>query len=153
LKELIKEKVWAIFVDIYAINDDGNLIDLAGLAALIALGSAKMPVYDEKEEKVNREAGLSKNDLPLDKDAMSFNLSVYKIGDSLVLDPNKEEEDSADYKISIAMNSSKDGDKVSSIQKSGEGAISGEDIGDILDLVSKKWTGMKSEVNKFVWGK
>jgi len=37
------EKVWQVFVDIFTINDDGNLLDVAGLAALIALGNAKMP--------------------------------------------------------------------------------------------------------------
>ena len=46
------EKVWNIFIDIYSINDDGNLLDAAGIGALAALKIAKLPKYDEEEEKI-----------------------------------------------------------------------------------------------------
>lgn len=46
------EKVWNVFVDVYTINDDGNLLDAAGIAAVIALKNAEIPKYDEKEDKV-----------------------------------------------------------------------------------------------------
>ena len=46
-----KEKVWMILIDIYSINDQGNLQDAAALAALAALKKAKMPSFDG--EKVN----------------------------------------------------------------------------------------------------
>ena len=44
------EKVWTVFIDIYSINDDGNLLDASALAAVSALLSAKMTKYNEKEE-------------------------------------------------------------------------------------------------------
>src|SRR3989338_5346357 len=37
------EKVWMVFIDIYPINDSGNLFDAASLAALAALKDAKFP--------------------------------------------------------------------------------------------------------------
>ena len=37
------EKVWNVFVDIYSINDDGNLLDAAGIGAVAALKNAKIP--------------------------------------------------------------------------------------------------------------
>src|SRR3989338_251252 len=42
-----KEKVWTVFIDIYSINDDGNLLDAAGIGAIAALKNARMPKYDE----------------------------------------------------------------------------------------------------------
>src|SRR3989344_8376009 len=45
------EKVWAVFIDIYSINDDGNLIDAAGIGAVAALKMAKMPKYNEETGK------------------------------------------------------------------------------------------------------
>src|SRR3989344_7262368 len=42
------EKVWTIFIDICSINDDGNLLDASGIAALSALKIAKLPKYDKK---------------------------------------------------------------------------------------------------------
>ena len=48
------EKVFSIMVDIYSINDSGNLIDASCLAAVLALKTAKMPKYDSK--KIEEEA-------------------------------------------------------------------------------------------------
>ena len=40
------EKVGTVFIDVYSINDDGNLMDAAGIGAIAALRSAKIPKYD-----------------------------------------------------------------------------------------------------------
>ena len=42
------EKVWTVMIDIYSINDDGNLFDAAGIGAIAALKDAKIPKYDKK---------------------------------------------------------------------------------------------------------
>ena len=39
------KKVWTLFVDIYTINDDGNLMDAAGIGAIAAMKTAKLPTY------------------------------------------------------------------------------------------------------------
>src|SRR3989338_1722283 len=61
------EKVWTVYIDIYSINADGNLLDAAGLAAIAALRIAKMPKYDKKEEKIIRGEFTDKN-IPLKKE-------------------------------------------------------------------------------------
>ena len=146
------EKVWQVFLDIYAINDDGNLFDVAGLAALIALGNAKMPVYNEKEGKIEHE--LSKNSLPLNKEALSFNMTLHKIGNKIVVDPSKDEEAISDYRISIAVgDAGKNTPRITAMQKGKKGAINEEDMENILKLVEVKWKEMFPKVKKFVWGK
>src|SRR3989344_3156166 len=42
----VGEKAWFMTIDIITINDDGNLSDAAGLAALAALKSARFPKVD-----------------------------------------------------------------------------------------------------------
>ena len=145
------EKVWQVFLDLCPINDDGNLLDVAGLAALIALGNAKLPVYNEEEDKIEHE--LSKNLLPLDKKAMSFNITLHKINDILIVDPSIEEEKISDYRISIAVADNKGEPRITAMQKGKEGAISAEDMEKILKLVELKWKEMFPKISKYVWGK
>ena len=145
------EKVWQVFLDIYAINDDGNLLDVAALAGLIALGNAKMPVYNKNDEKIEHE--LSKNSLPLNKDAMAFNMTFHKIEDKIIVDASKEEEEISDYRLSVAVADNKGQARITAMQKGKESAMSEEDLESILKLVEVKFKEMMGQVNKFVWGK
>ena len=145
------EKVWQVFLDIYPINDDGNLLDVAALASLIVIGNAKMPVYNEKEGKIEHE--LSKESLPLNKDAMAFNMTFHKIDEQIVVDPLKEEEEISDYRISVAVADNKGEPRITAIQKGKGATISEEDIEKILKLVEQKFKEMMPKINKMVWGK
>ncbi len=145
------EKVWQVFLDIYAVNDAGNLLDVAGLAALIALGNAKMPVYNEEEGKIEKE--LSKDSLPLNKEAMAFSMTFHKIGDALVADVSREEEKTSSYRLTIAVADNKGKPRITAMQKGKEGPISEEDMENVLKLVEDKWKEMFPKISKFVWGK
>ncbi len=145
------EKVWTVFIDLYPINDDGNLLDAAGLAALIALGQAKMPVYDEETDKIDFET--HKGDLPLNKDVMSFNTTFFKIGDNFIIDPTSEEELASDFRISIAVGSDKGKPRITAIQKGESVALSQEDFEKVLELVEKNFKAMFPKIEKYVWGK
>lgn len=122
------EKVWNLFVDVYSINDDGNLLDACVLGAIIALKTAKMPKYDEKNEKVLF-GEWSENKIPL-TEAVPITICVYKIGKSLIVDPTREEEDCAEARISIGRTD----ETISSIQKSGPQEISSEEFKNILEI-------------------
>jgi exosome complex component RRP42 len=147
------EKVWGIYLDIYAVNGSGNLLDAASLAALAALADARIPVYNEEEEKINREQELTDKKLPLNKDAMALNLTFHKIGDKIILDPTTEEEQISDYRISIAVSSNKGKPRISSIQKGKEGAISHEEMETILNLLEHKFNEMYEGIHKKVFKK
>ena len=152
-KLCIKEgkKAWSVMVDLQPMNADGNLLDVAGLAALIALGQAVMPIYDEVEDKVDYEN--HKGALPLVKEAMSFNTTFFKVGDAIIVDPTDEEEKVADYRISIAAASNKGKPVITAMQKGGAIAISPEDIDKILELMEKNFKVMFPKIEKLVWGK
>lgn len=146
------EKVWQIFLDIIAINNDGNLFDVAGLAALIALGKAKMPKYNTKEDEIEHE--LSKNPLPLNKGALSFNMTFHKVGNKIVVDAGLEEEAISDYRLSIAVGEDSNRKiRITAMQKGKQGVVNSEDMENILKLVEIKWKEMFSQVKKYVFEK
>lgn len=138
------EKVWTLYIDIYSINDDGNLLDAAGIAAVVALKNAKMAKYDEKEEKVLF-GEFSDTQVPL-TDVVPIAITVHKIGEHLVVDPTREEEDVSETRVTIG--SSKGA--ISSMQKGNSHTLAQEEFEKTLDLNEKVWNDVFKKIEKFV---
>src|SRR3989344_1236657 len=112
-----KEKVWSISIDIYCINDDGNILDASAIGAVTALKLSRMPVYDEKEEKV-KFGQWTDEKLPLTKN-VPFSITFYKVGDKFVLDPNRDEEDASEARFTLALSCPKKEKIINAMQKGG----------------------------------
>lgn len=139
------EKVWSVFIDVYSINDDGNLVDAAEIGALIALKTARMPKYDEKEEKVIYGEFTDKK-IPLAKE-IPIGITAYKIGNSIIVDPTQEEEDVAEAKMTIG--ASVDG-VIHSLQKGNSKEITIEELDKILEITGKARKEVFSSVKKYL---
>ncbi len=137
------EKVWTVFVDIYSINDDGNLLDAAGIGALAALKIAKVPKYDEEEGKVLY--GEPDRDLPLNN-INPLPVTVHKIGNSLIVDPNCEEEDISESRITIG---SSDG-IISSMQKGEAVPITIEEMNKAVEMATNIWKELFKKFEKLL---
>lgn len=126
------KKVYGIFIDIYVLNHDGNLIDAGFLASIYALINAKLPKIEKigddykivYKEWTNR--GLPLNELP-------FMCTVYKLGDSLFIDASLTEEKAIDAKISVSY-TLKPKPQIHAIQKFGNGTFTLEELEKVLDL-------------------
>jgi len=138
------EKAWFVIIDLVTINDDGNLFDAAGLAALAALKSARFPEYDSETGVVDYKT-KTKESLPLLKEPLP--ITVYKVGKSLLVDPTNEEEKAYDARLTVATDSN---GTISAIQKGGEIPLSIEDISRITDLVLKKAKFLREHLDKVV---
>jgi exosome complex component RRP42 len=125
------EKVWNIYIDIYSLNDDGNLLDAAGIGAVAALRIVKIPHYDEKEEKIDYDKTSTKK-LPLEKNP-PLSITIHKIGDSILVDPTREEEDLSTTRITIGNTEG----IISSVQKGESEALEIEEIKKMIDLHEK----------------
>lgn len=125
------EKVWNVFIDIYSLNDDGNLLDASGIAAIFALKNAKIPKYDAEADKVDHEV-LTKDSVPLAKH-LPISLTVHKIGDNFIVDPTAEEESISETRITIASSNG----TVYSMQKGELKELEIEQFYKILDLIEK----------------
>ena len=135
------EKVWTVFIDIYTINDDGNILDAAGIGAVAALKLAKVPKYDEEKKKVIY--GEYERDLPLKK-INPFAITVHKIGNHLILDPTREEEDVSETRITVG---SSDG-IIYSLQKGNSNYFSVEEIQKAFNIVEKAWKELFKKVEE-----
>jgi exosome complex component RRP42 len=135
------EKVWTIFIDIYAINDDGNLLDAAGIGALAALKVSKLPKYDEKEEKVLY--GENDKDMPLTK-VNPIAITVHRIGNSLIVDPNREEEDLSEGRLTIGISEG----RISSMQKGNAGTFTIEEVEKAVEMADKSWKELFKNLEK-----
>lgn len=133
------EAVYILFVDMYVINHDGNLIDVGGVSALATLVSAHVPEgiigKDGKLEWTGKylTAKTLVNELPL---VMTYG----KIDDIIFLDPNLPEELVSEGRISISVTE----DKITSIQKSGAATFSIDEI----KMLSKKTLELGQKLRK-----
>lgn len=137
------EKVWTVFIDLYSINDDGNLLDASCLAAIAALVEARMPKYDEKTEKVSY-GELTNKKLPLTKN-IPLTFTFHKIGKNIILDPSKEEEESSEARLSLAISGKKDA-IINAVQKGSETAFNEEEIFKIIDMAEEKYKEAEKEI-------
>ena len=122
------EKVWNIFIDVYSINDDGNLLDAGALGAIAALKTTLLPKYDEDEEKVLHKE-LTKTKLPVQK--IPVLTTFGKLSGNLFVDATMREEKEVDARLSIA--TIEDG-TASAMQKGGSGPLTAEEV---IELTEK----------------
>ena len=142
------EKVWSVMIDIYCINDDGNVLDASALGSVVALLVAKFPVYDKKEEII-KYGEFTKEGLPL-SDKVPLTMTFHKIGENLVLDPNRDEEDSADARVTFAITAPKKDKIINAMQKGGITPISIKELDEINKQVEKTYDKLFPEIEKSV---
>lgn len=127
------EKAWLVFIDVYTINDAGNLIDASALAAIAALREARFPKYDKKEERVVYGEFTSEK-LPLKK-ILPMTCTLVKVGKSIIVDPCVVEEKAMDARLTVTI--SEDGN-IHAMQKGGDKSLSLEDIEKMIGIAAEK---------------
>lgn len=136
------KRVWNVFVDIYVIDHDGNLIDASSIAALAALLTARVPraSADPDKGEVVIDRNLSEP-LPITRKVITA--TVARIGDHFVADPSLEEELVADAFITFAF--SEDG-LVTGIQKSGLGGFRPDQLRRAFEIANKAYKSYLASV-------
>ena len=119
------EEVWMCFVDIYALDYDGNLFDAANLAAVSALRTAVIPAeqYGKGENK------------PLPVTCLPISVTEVKIGNTLIVDPNFDEEQISSARLTVTTD---DNGNFRAMQKGGCGSITLDDLDLCLDRAVEK---------------
>lgn len=142
-KELCIEvgsKIWMVIIDITPIAYDGNMLDLGAIAALAALQDARFPELDEHGNVTDT---LSDKKLPLDK--LPVAITVYKYGDTLLVDPTEEEEIHADARLTIA---TIDDGRLCALQKGGEESLNIKEIEKMFELSKKIGSNIREQLKQ-----
>ncbi len=108
------EKVWVLFIDIHALDYDGNLFDAASYGTLAALSCAKMPG--------GKTGGA---DQPLPVDHWPVSVTAAKIQHAIVFDPVLDEERIADARLTVDIDESGD---IRAMQKGLSGSFSYDEV-------------------------
>lgn len=119
------EKIWMVFIDVYVLDHDGNLMDASALGAIAALLNAEIP--NERYE-LGKDAPLPIDDLPVA-------VTAAEINGEIMLDPSLDEELIASTQLTVI--TSKDG-SLAGMQKSGVGMLTFDQIYHVIDIASKK---------------
>ena len=114
------EEVWMCYIDIYAINHDGNLFDAANLAAVAALKSAVVP---------GEQYGKGPNK-PLPVTCTPISVTAAKLGNTLIVDPDYDEEQISSARLTVTTD---DNGNFRAMQKGGCGSISLDELSLCLD--------------------
>ncbi|MFA5364548.1 MAG: exosome complex protein Rrp42 [Candidatus Bathyarchaeia archaeon] len=134
--------VFVVFVDVYVLNHDGNLIDASTMGALAALVNTKMFKYTVEDCAIVKKLGYSP--LPI----MNYPISVTfaKIGNKLILDTGIEEEEVMDARLTVTMD--KDGNICAMQKGGGSGYFTKEEIFDAVQIASEKTVELRKTVVK-----
>jgi exosome complex component RRP42 len=145
------EKVWSIYIDLATINDDGSLIDAGALAAILALMTARFPVYDEEKDIISYGEFTDKK-IPFKMENMPITSTFFKIGDKLLIDPRREEEDTMEGRVTLEISSPGKEEMITAMQKGGEATFTQEEIMTAAEEAVKVFKKFKALIDKEVEG-
>ena len=133
------KKVFVVFVDIYVLNHDGNLIDASALAAVSALLNTKMPNYEVKDGEVIIKQGYT----PLPLKSHPITVTLGKINNKLIVDAWLEEEQVIDARLTMAIN---DEGNICAIQKGCAGYFTQQQILEGMKLAREKAAELRKKL-------
>jgi exosome complex component RRP42 len=132
--QLVIEKdksVIGVFADNVVVDYDGNLFDACSYATTAALLTSKTPTWEMVDDKPSVVEGEEKQ-LPVN--TIPVSVTMGKIGNHIVVDPNGDEWASMDCRITITSDS--DGN-ICALQKGGSDGFTQEEINQCGELSVK----------------
>ncbi|MEM1678021.1 MAG: exosome complex protein Rrp42 [Ignisphaera sp.] len=129
------KRVWSLWVDIYVLDYDGNLIDASMLASMAALANTYIPYYEVDQTTGSIRIDRNKKIMPLPINKYVATITINKIGEYMVIDPTGEEEAIASGSITFSVS---EDNYIVGIQKRGMGTFSTDEIEKALDVALNK---------------
>ncbi len=133
------KKVQVVYVDIYVLDHDGNLIDAAAMAALAALINSKVSKMEVKGDEVVLKPGH--HALPLNNYPVSVTFA--KVDKTLIVDPSLEEEQVMNARLTVTIE--KNGN-LCAIQKGGLYGFTTDELKKAVHLAVEKATENRAKI-------
>ncbi len=118
----IRESGMGLFADSVVTDHDGNLFDTCSYAAVAAILTSKIPKWEMKDDNPVLVEG-QESDTPIT--TIPISVTMGRIGEFIIVDPNLDEWECLDARITIATNS--DGNIVA-LQKGGNDGFTLEQL-------------------------
>jgi exosome complex component RRP42 len=133
--------VRVVFVDVHVLDHDGNLLDASGIGAIAALLSAKIPKVSYNEETGEVEFLEEREPLPVKR--IPIPVTFAKIGGSMLVDPNFDEERVMDGRITITTD---ENGMIPAVQKGEAGSFKLEEVMYAVDTAVEKASLIREKV-------
>jgi len=133
------KSVVTIFVDCNVMSVDGNLFDATSYAVVSALRTAKMKKYVVKDEK----AEATDQMIPVPVERTPVSVTMARIGEKMVVDPNTEEAASMDMRITITTD---DDGNICASQKGEASTISPSQVLEAADMSNRVGKEIRSQI-------
>ncbi|MFB6470676.1 MAG: exosome complex protein Rrp42 [Vulcanisaeta sp. AZ3] len=133
---------WFLWVDIYVLNHDGNLVDASTIAAITAMMNTSLPKVElDPTGNILRIDKSNRTPLSFNVDKLPLTVTHIKIGNVLMVDPTREEEYLSDGTYMVGISSG----NVVAIQKV-NGAFTKDEINNIINDSVNQYTKLKDEI-------
>ena len=119
------EKVLSLYIDIYAVNDDGNLFDATSLAALAALNTTRLSKVEDNAIVYGEYDGMLKM---ANQPLLS---TIYKVGNHLLADADLGDEKAMTARFSFG---GTEKGVLTAFQKGGSGSFSLEELEKSIEM-------------------
>ncbi|XP_015919084.1 exosome complex component RRP45 [Parasteatoda tepidariorum] len=138
-------KVWTIRVDIHALNNDGNLVECASLAAISALAHFKRPDVTVIGTEVSIYSLEEREPVALNLHHMPICINLALFADRIVTDPSNVEERIADGCYVVCVNAHQE---ICLIHRIGALLLSSDTIQKCEDVGLKRSQALTQEIRK-----
>lgn len=129
------KKVWIVFVDIHALDDDGNLLDASAIASISALMTSKVPA---SRFGLGEDYELPINDYPV-------SVTSLIVGDRFLVDPSRDELSVGNTTLTVSVDRN---DNIVAMQKSGDYLLSENLLDEILETSIRAAKKLREEIQK-----
>ena len=140
------KSVVGVFADIVVVDYDGNLFDACSYAATAAVLTSKMPKWEMKDDVPTLVEG---EESKLPTTTIPVSITMAKIGNHIVVDPNSDEWDAMDSRITITTDS--DGNIIA-MQKGGHDGFTLDEIIKCSELSIKCGAQIRETLKQAVQG-
>jgi len=103
----------------------------------------------DKDGKIDYEKKSTKK-IPLSKEIFPLSFSFFKVGDSIILDPTREEEEASDARITFGVSKRDREHMANSCQKKGEMPFTSEEIEKMMEILPKKFEEINKKLKNFL---
>ncbi|KAM3173296.1 hypothetical protein ACTXT7_012783 [Hymenolepis weldensis] len=134
------KQCWIIHIDVLVLESDGNLLDAASLSIVAALSTMKLPMSLAQKLAAEKCEALNPDGFSLSTKNLPMFVTIHKIGESYIVDANKEEESCSFSRIFVAVHS--DG-TITTIIKEGCGS---QRVDSLINMVSVLDISLKSNI-------
>jgi exosome complex component RRP42 len=131
-----ENKVWKVMIDIVVLDHYGNLIDASALASMVALMNTKIPCIEKEDDRIIVNRDIRETQLPLNRTPIT--VTVCKIVDKLIVDPNLKEEQALDARLTIGLFYENEQTFLCALQKGGSDGFTKDEVKQAIEIAKIK---------------